>query len=365
MVLGAYPAENWEDTQLNHQRQYGNETKRMRITRKILLKIAEDTVAERVRTERDLLAVYLRGSVAEEGSPLLGGTADIDLVLVHDDPLGMEREIVRLTEEVHLDIAHHTRRDYRQARQLRHQPWLGSAISGGKIMYDPRHFLDFTQASARAHFNRPDNVVARARSQAESARAIWFKYQLGVKQPGLGETAAYLEAVEEAANAMACLSGAPLPERRLLLGFPERAAKVGRAGLYAGLVGLLGGADLEAATIQTWITRWTGACVAVGDMERTPPSLHPHRLPYYRRALEAMLESERPQDSLWLLLHTWCKAVICLPADHEEVGAWQEVHESLGLFGEAFNERIAALDSFLDVVEETIERWGRERGVSV
>ena len=90
----------------------------MRITPALLLKIARDTVAQRTRSDRGLLSIYLHGSLLED-DPLLGGTADIDLGVIHDEEYSMEREIQRLTDEVHLDIAHHARSDYRWARSLR------------------------------------------------------------------------------------------------------------------------------------------------------------------------------------------------------------------------------------------------------
>ncbi len=52
----------------------------MRINPEMLIKIAKDHVARRERKEKDLIAVYLTGSVTE-GEPLLGGTTDIDMVL--------------------------------------------------------------------------------------------------------------------------------------------------------------------------------------------------------------------------------------------------------------------------------------------
>ena len=44
----------------------------MRITREMLLKSARDTVTVRIKTEKDLVAAYLVGSVLGE-DPLLGG----------------------------------------------------------------------------------------------------------------------------------------------------------------------------------------------------------------------------------------------------------------------------------------------------
>jgi len=36
----------------------------------------------------------------------------------------------------------------------------------------------------------------------------------------------------------------------------------------------------------------------------------------------------------------------------------------LALLGEDFEGRILALDSYLDTIEEVVEYWGRQRGIS-
>src|SRR5512134_1908821 len=99
----------------------------MRINRETLLKVAEQTVAQRVRNERDIMAAYLSGTLLEE-SYMLGGTADIDLTFLHMDKPSTEREVRRLTDEVHLDMSHYDQRDFSQARKLRLHPWLGPTI---------------------------------------------------------------------------------------------------------------------------------------------------------------------------------------------------------------------------------------------
>ena len=57
----------------------------MRINRQTLLRIANDTVAQRVRQERGILSAYLCGSLLGDDY-LLGGCTDIDLVFIHIDP---------------------------------------------------------------------------------------------------------------------------------------------------------------------------------------------------------------------------------------------------------------------------------------
>lgn len=333
----------------------------MRITPSMLYKIARDTVSQRTRKDHSLLAIYLSGSLFT-GDPLLGGTADIDLFFIHDDRVSPEREIQRLTDEVHLDIAHHGRDDYSQARALRLHPWLGYGIINCKIMHDPQHFMDFTQASVRGQFNQPENVLGRAQNQAEHARQIWLVlHDLG-DEPQLEQVDQYLRAVRQAASAVACLSGPPLTDRRFLLGFPARATAVGRTGLYPGLVGLLGGAQAGEEELPAWLGAWEGAYQAV-PADQAPARLHSDRFAYYQRAFKKIVASERPQDVLWPLLRTWHGAVELLPENEAQVKEWREAFQEIGLLGPGFVEKVAALDAYLDNVEELLDEWGQARGI--
>ena len=332
----------------------------MRITLETLLKIAKDTANDRARSDRSLLAIYLQGSLLG-GQPLLGNSADIDLYLVHNDAVAIEREIIRLTDEVHLDIAHHASALYRQPRKLRLHAWLGPNLYGCKILYDPQHFLDFAQASVRGQFFHPDNVLGRVRPLVEHARQIWTAFHETESVLGAEDVLRYLRALEHAANAVAGLSGPPLTERRFLMDFPARAEAIRRPGLYAGLLGLLGGPAVDAAALQGWLADWRAAYSAL-TADKAPARLHSCRLQYYERAIETILGSEHPLDALWPLWHTWCLAASLLPAESPPLEAWRLAGERLGLQGGAFAERVAALDVYLDMVEEILETWARENG---
>ena len=213
----------------------------MRITREMLLKVAQEMIAQRSKEDLRLLSVYLHGSVLED-EPLLGGTADIDLFFVHDHDVSTEREIVRVTDDIHLDIAHYSRKAYRQTRELRLHPWLGPTIYSCRILYDPQHFMDFVQASVRGQFYRAEHVIGRVRPQVEQARKVWLAL---VQSPSSSDTnniiGSYLRAVALAASAIASLTGSLLTERRFLLKFADQAKAVGQPGLYVGMLGLLGG----------------------------------------------------------------------------------------------------------------------------
>ncbi|MCS6906507.1 MAG: hypothetical protein RML93_01340 [Anaerolineales bacterium] len=332
----------------------------MRITPETILEIARNAVARRVRNDLSILAAYLCGSTLEDDF-LLGGTVDIDLVLIHIDQVSPPREIERLTDEVHLDIAHHSQKQYEPARALRTHPWLGPALYSGKPLYDRAHVLDFIQASVRGMFNSPQNVIGRARPQAEHARQMWFELRDIRKEIGLKEVRLYLKALECAANAIALLSGDPLTERRFLVKFAHRAAAIGRPGLAAGLIGLLGGAEVQRETLQTWQLQWEEAFAALPETPRSTV-LHPARRAYYGRAFEFLVNGAEPRAVLWPLLCTWLEMVAEMGEGSVAAQGWNEITARLGLSGDDFCQRVMAFDAFLDQVEEALEEWAQRNG---
>jgi len=334
----------------------------MRINRQTLLGIANDTVAQHVRQERGILSAYLCGSLLGDNY-LLGGCTDIDLVFIHIDLPSIEREIVRLTDEVHLDMAHYAQKDFREPRRLRQHAWLGPTISSCRLLHDPRHFMDFTQASVRGQFERPDHVLERTRPQLEHARQIWVKLSEGASgQVGPQDVGMYLKAIEHAANAVASLSGPPLTERRFLLAFSERAAAAKHPGLYPGLLGMLGAPRVSQETMRLWLPHWKEMLDGLPELER-PARLHPARRSYYLHAFRSLLDGEHPQAVLWPLLRTWTQAAALLPPEHTLLEGWKACCRELGLLDDDFSERVAALDAFLDMVDETLDSWARLNGV--
>ncbi|MCX6035533.1 MAG: hypothetical protein NTV38_11255, partial [Chloroflexi bacterium] len=201
--------------------------------------------------------------------------------------------------------------------------------------------------------------------------------------------------------AVALLTGGPLSERRFLLQFDllsksERAAAAGAAGLAAGLLGLLGGAQVDAASLSEFLTGWEKDFIEAASRNQVlAPSPVPHeirddmlepglprgnrdysapsenrdysasiaapRLAYYKRAFEAMLAGESPQSVLWPLVHTWTLSAAVLPPTHQS--KWKAACETLGLIGEPFNERLEGLDRFLDTVEEMLENFAASQGL--
>jgi hypothetical protein len=333
----------------------------MRITRETLLKIARDTAAQRVRTHRRLICVYLTGSLLAE-EPLLGGVGDIDLICVHDSEPPVRREIVRLVDEIHLDIGHFSQADFSQPRHLRQDPWLGPYITNHPILlHDAAHWFDFTQAAVTAQFSNPENVLARAHALSDAARQAWLALRLA-GQVTPEQFWIYLKALENAGNAFASLSGAPLAERRFWLGLPERAETLGRPGLAAGLLDLLLPAPLAAEDWQAWQPPWQSALASAGAAAGCPARLDPARLFYYERAAAALFETQ-PAASAWLALRTWTQAAALLPPDDPSLAAWQAVLQALGLDGPGFSARLDSFDAYLDSLEETLDDWAKANGI--
>ena len=229
----------------------------MRITRETLLKLARDTAAQRVRqTARGL---HLPDRLAAQRGAAAGwhNRYRPDLRPSTNDP-EKPREMVRLTDEVHLDIAHLSQSIFHQPRHLR----LGCLArarylcSHPLVLHDTHHWFEFTQASAFSQFFRPENVMERSRPAADAARQTWLELHSLTGAPDAHARWAYLKALENAANAIAVLNGPPLTERRFMLQFPQRAQTLGRPGLAGGLVDLYMPEKPDAETWQMWLENW-------------------------------------------------------------------------------------------------------------
>lgn len=334
----------------------------MRITRDSLMKLAKTKVAEMVYNDRSLICVYLTGSLLQE-EPLLGGTVDIDLICVHrTEPLS-PRDIIRFTDEVHLDIAHYDQKVFQQPRLLRKDPWLGSYLCEDPIvLHVQQHWFEFVQAGVSDQFFRPENILNRCRPQAEAARQIWLDFYSGQIAEGPIQLQKYLQALELSANAIACLNGTPLTERRFLLDYPARAAAIQRPGLAAGMEDLIMRDPVSLDVWQTWLTTWEAAFSTASQSENAPPRLHPTRKAYYLRAMEAMW-SENPAAALWPFLWTWIRMRSLLHPGDPVLQTWETIAEQLALNPPYMEDRLKALDAYLDTVEETLDIWQERQGL--
>jgi len=335
----------------------------MRITRDILHKFAKQTVNARLRSEPDIHAAYMMGSLIHD-DPLVGGTTDIDLVLVHKYQASTERECLSITPDVSLDIFHKVREDYDDHRAFRQDPWMGYPLTHYNIiLYDTNHWLEFIQASVNAEFHRPDNVLVRVRKFSTSARDQWFTL---LQQPFNTQDAwldRYLITLSLAANSISGLIGPPLTRRRFLLTFEERVEDLGVPKILAGFQGLLGFSDGHQEDLFNWINAFEEDLAFISEKSTPPVHLLPCRHSYYTSAIEALAKSNSPAKAIWPLMRTWLDIRLALnkPSPNEET--WKACLSSLNLSEDQVDEKSEALDAFLDSVDIVLETWESTYGI--
>lgn len=326
----------------------------MRFTPDILRKHAQVLVEKETEKDRSIQAVYLRGSLLY-GSPLIGGAGDIDLVFIHNFPPEQERQIRKLTPEIHFDLEHHDQLLYSTPRELRLDPWLGPTLRDAVPLYDPRHTLDYTQSGVRSNFDFPENVQARSARLIGEARQFWMDRLVTPPREAPLEIPAFLNALEQAVNAVALLTGPPLTTRRLGRDFPQRAAAANAPGLSIAFTHLLGAVNLSKATLAEWLGAWTEAMAALKENPGKLPFLVEQET-YFLAALEKQLVSARPLDGLWPLLTTWTAMVSEQPDRIELQAPWIKALTALGFAGRDYQVRLAAFDSFLEICETLIDK---------
>jgi hypothetical protein len=294
---------------------------------------------------------------------MLGGTTDIDIIFVHADEPKHRREFVKLTPDFHLDISHRAKAEFKRPRELRVDPWLGWEMYDPMLLFEREKFFEFVQAGLRAgfEFNAPAPALQRSRLLLSQGRQIWRDLLQVSETVTPQDVVQYMKSLFHAVNAVAELSGPPLQERRLMLDFASRAVTAQRPGMNAALIDLMGASALDASQIGVWVPDWKLAFEAATENARVDVRIHPARLNYYEKGINAILAGENPQAALWPLLHTWTFAVEVLP--EHSLNAWRSACGQLGLTASGFEERVEGLDHFLDEVEALLDELAREHGL--
>ncbi len=336
----------------------------MRVTRESLIRIAKETAQERAFNDRDIIAAYLTGSlVSKETDPLLGGTADVDIILIHKEEPKHRREFVKLTPDFHVDIGHRAKAEFKRPRELRLDPWLGWEMYDPMLLYEREKFFEFVQAGLRAgfEFNAPAPALQRSRILLKDARSIWRELLEIEDAVTPKDVLQYMKSLYYAVNAVAELSGPPLAERRVMLDFASRAETASRPGMEAALIGLMGASALESSKLEAWLPEWKSAFEIAMKNNRVDARIHAIRTNYYEKAFVAILGSEKPVCVLWPLMQTWTFAAEVLP--DSELEAWRAACGDLGLGWVGFDHRVSGLDHFLDEVEALLDELAAQHGL--
>jgi hypothetical protein len=310
----------------------------------------------------DLVCAYLTGSLIYD-QPQLGGITDIDMVYIHTADIPCAREIIPVTDEIHLDIAHYSQAMFNQPRQLRSDAWVGSFLCCDPIMlFDTSHWFEYTQAGVAAQFYLPSNTILRVKYFSERARSAWLQMQTEQEKYSPAVVLKYLRILKDAANAIACLTSVPLTDRRFLIDLPKRADSLQMPGLSAGFVDLILPEEPIEPNWDTWLENWRPTFEKVSKQANAPLALKGGRLPYYEKAIEEM-QTTQQEASLWILLWTWTLIANALPSKSPEEEFFNDFCSLLSLDEAHLSKRLASLDVYLDTVEETIDKWSYDNGL--
>jgi hypothetical protein len=327
----------------------------MRITRDILLNQARENAAKLALKDRGVICIYLAGSLLRE-DPLIGGTTDIDLIVVHDRPVDTPREIIRLSADINLDLAHYEKEAFEPSRKLRTNAWIGGGLeSVPLVLYDVLRWYDFTRAGATSQFWRPENTAARARSFIVPARKTWSDIQEDAIPQGIKRVTAYLNALRDAANGIASLTGSPLPVRRLLMDLPMRALKVSLPNFGGDFVQLFTSSEVSDERFAEWMAAYPSIFEEGKEIKDYPVNLRPFRRAYYEKALQSIYP-DHPAAAIWIMLHTWTKAAAYLPKTSQAYKDWLSLCRQLELDTRNLPARLEAFDQLLDTAEEAADR---------
>ena len=336
----------------------------MRVTRESLLRIAKETAQERAYNDQNIIAAYLTGSLLNI-DPLLGGTADIDIVFVCNKESEKKREFVKLTPDFHLDISRRTKDEFKSPRELRSDPWLGYEMYDPILLYEREKFFDFVQASLRAGFDfeQPPLMLQCCRKMLSHARQIWMDLsELDKKSIGPHEIRKYMKSAFHAVNTVAELSGPPIHERRLLMEFPARAEAAQKPNFVADAYKLVGADKVSVETVQGWVSDWKSAFKLASEHPKVDQRIDPARMNYYEKSIKAMLEGETPLAALWPLINTWTLCAEVIEGDHYKF--WESAVKEAGLIGAGFEEKVNELDHFIDDIEVLLDEIASENGIT-
>ena len=329
----------------------------MRITRDALLKIAKDTAEKKFALDKNVTAVFLVGSMLSE-NPFIGGTTDVDLLVIYNGEPPDTQELIKLSNDFHVDIRYEAASLYAQPRELRGDPWRGHTMWNPTLLHQKGRFFEYTQSILRAQFDDPANQLKRAYAFSAPAREAWSGAQF---DPSSMDVLQLLNAAGNAANAVAVISGQPLTERRLLADFPARVQAIGNPDFIRALLDIIG-KQLNVELIHDLLPAWEEAFCTAG-LAPLDLSIHTARLAYYKSAIATWLESDFPLAAIWPMLLTWARAAEAGNFADEHSRTWARVLSLLGLDALGMPNRVDALDRYLDVLEETLEQIAAKNGL--
>lgn len=335
----------------------------MIVTREKLIRLSESFIQNLAQTDRGIICAYLTGSILND-FPFIDGTTDVDIIIVHTDIPNAYREIKEITSDVTLDIYHYPKEYFSNTRNLRLDPWIGSSLTYDPIViYGKGHWFEFVHSSVEANFFLPENILERSLFFYKQAQKNFAQYKKLCKT-NYEVTTVYnfFLCVENAVNAIACLSNKPLSTRRFFRDFEKRCESIENFELYGKTKNLILGST-KVINNKDYILQAWGYYVDY-FAKFTRPDYYPEygesRINYYQKPASGLWTSD-PISSVWIILYSWTQIMTGMKIENNE--HYHSFVEMLGLDQKNSEEKIVTMEHFLDNVTVIIDQWGKDKGI--
>lgn len=332
----------------------------MKVSKERLLKITETFLSKRLKTDRGIVCVYLIGSMLTE-DPFINGTTDVDLVVVHNQPVMDRREILSITEAVTLDLHHIEQSYYSPPRKIRKDPWIGSSLCFDPILlYGKGHWFEFAQASVEAGFFSPEYVIYRSRLFSNEARTLLTDLGNIIHHGSSAYTAAYLKILENSCNAIASLYKMPLTDRTMMKQFKTSADALEHPELTADLFELILGQNDPSPFFDYFFNSWQYYLEYLGSSEYASEKMRTNRIQYYTAPV-SYYWNEHLTSALWIMAKTWSSVAQSLQLDGNEY--YESLCSILEIGPQFYSQRRQQMEAFVDKVEELQTEWEISQGL--
>lgn len=322
----------------------------MKYTKEYLLEAAQKFIAKKVERDPSISAVMLIGSLRGYDH-LINHPIDVDLLILQNDPVIIENELVRISDDHHLDVHYDDYTAYENPKLLRADGLRGWAIWNAEILYQQDRFFEFTQSTVRSQFDEPKNIIDRMRYFCSRARGYWLEKNADPQRTNMDE---YLTAVADAGNALACIDHEPLSVRSFLSDFLEITNSHEISEINGKILACMSpdlSIDLISNKISLWKELFLEATKYPADM-----IINPLRLNYFLDSIETQAKGKQPITAFWPFLMTLGKMPIQFSENKKLIEKHKNLINSFGFSSDGMKQKLTALDLLLEDIESIIEQ---------
>lgn len=320
----------------------------MIITKEKLIRLSENFIKQKAKLDRGVECAFLTGSILKE-QPFLVGTTDVDITMIHTNINQAYREIADVSDDVTLDIYHYPKNYFANTRALRVDPWLGSSLCFDPVvLYGKGHWFEFILSSVEASFFLPEVILERSRYFDSQAHKSFNQVRaLSKTQAETSYVFNYLQTIENAANAIACLTDKPLTTRRFFKDFEERCAGINNYDPVFAAQGLIKAGNEVVTQKDYFVASWRYYVDYFAQYTRADfyPEYQKCRLPYYQKPIEGLWQSDF-SSALWIMLNTWTPVMSAMKIEQNE--QFHALVSMLNIGIQSAEIRIQALDRYLE-----------------